>query len=117
MTSTQAKDWLFDKRWGGLAVFMDTYSWKEQRARSLLAKWMHTYGPELTAQAMHHIKDKHPMEPVSRGVAWLQAVHDREAKKRRSSTLPRANLPPRVPLDERVDVKRFAALRAMLEGE
>lgn len=115
MTPTEAKDWLFDKDWGGLAVFLDLYGWKEQRARNLLAKWMHTHGCQLTAQAVEHIRDKRPMEPVSRAVKWFQAVHAKQAEKHLPGFRPPANLPPEVPLNERAKPERFAELRAMLE--
>lgn len=116
MTPTQANDWLFDKIWGGLATFLDEpYSWKEPKARRLLAKWVHTHGPQLTAQAVMHIGKHKPMEPVSRAEAWFKAVHAKNAKKHRPGFRPPDNLPPIVPLDERVDHRRFAELRALLE--
>lgn len=114
MTPTEAKDWLFGY---GLRAFMNTYGWTEGKTRPIIAKWMHRYGSQLTAQALDHIICKRPMEPVSRAEAWFKAVRARQAEKHRPGFRPPANLPPQVPLDERVDPRRFAKLREFLESQ
>ena len=115
MTPTERQHWLFTKGW---AILAEMYGWSEAKARRNVGKLLKAaQGPQLAMRAVESIQVRQPVDPMPWGMAVIREEQARQAEKHRPGYRPQANLPPQVPLGERVKPERFAELREFLESK